>query len=217
MENGPIRAIFWDNDGVLVDTEHLYFQASREALATVGIELTEEDFIRISLRQGESVFLLAADGGATPSQVEGLREARNRRYSELLATEARPIEGVEETLRALHGRLAMAIVTSSLDHHFQIIHRGMGLLPFFDFVLTREAYPLSKPHPDPYRMALARTGLPPEACLVVEDSERGLQASIAAGLRCLVIPSGLTRRGTFPGALAVLQSVREVPAVLANL
>jgi len=210
-----VKAIFWDNDGVLVDTENLYFRATAEVLAGLGIELTRQQFIEISLQAGGSLFSLvpAAVGKA---ELEALRRARNDRYAELLNLETKIVPGAEETLSSLHGRVRMAIVTSSRPEHFSIIHRKSGLLKYFDFVLTREQYVHSKPHPEPYLMALQRSGFQPEECCVIEDSERGLHAAHCAGLRCLAIPGELNRKGDFSLAERILNDIREVPSAVFN-
>jgi len=212
-----IRAVFWDNDGVLADTEGLYFQATAELLLQAGVALTESLFREISLRQGKSAFDLAEARGIPPDEIERLRTARNRRYDELLRQGVRIMEGVRETLPLLHNRAVMAIVTSSHRSHFETMHEKTGLMPFFDFILTREDYNASKPDPEPYRLAVERSGCRPDECLVVEDSERGLQAALAAGLRCIVIPNGLTRGCAFEKAWRVLASCREVPEAIERL
>ncbi|KIH77006.1 haloacid dehalogenase superfamily, subfamily IA, variant 3 with third motif having DD or ED [Geoalkalibacter ferrihydriticus] len=209
-----IKAIFWDNDGVLVDTEPLYFQATREVLAETGVALSREAFIRISLQQGRSAFDLARDQGATPRELEDMRRQRNERYSALLAHAPPALPWVKETLHALHGRCRMAIVTSSLREHFDIIHRNTGILGYFDFILTREDYQHTKPHPEPYLTALKRSGIAPAHCLVVEDTQRGLQSSVDAGLACAVIPNGLTGDSDFSRACHVLGDIREVIGLL---
>lgn len=206
-----IEWIFWDNDGVLVDTEDFYFQASAELLSEAGVELSREQFVEISLRRGASVFDLAA--GDKP-YLDSLRERRNRRYAELLAQGVAPIAGVAETLRALHGRVKMAIVTSSHRDHFDLIHQGTELMGYFDFILTREDYRHTKPHPEPYLTALTRSTGNPARCLVVEDSQRGLESAVAAGLRCLVIPGQLNRQSDFSTAHAILEEITEVPGYL---
>jgi HAD superfamily hydrolase (TIGR01509 family) len=212
-----IKAIFWDNDGVLVATEHLYFQASAEVLAPLGIELSVQTFADISLRRGQSVLDLALTAGGAAVDMEGLRRRRNARYAELLRQQPLVLDGVAETLRALYGRVVQGVVTSSRRDHFDLIHGNSGLIPFFDFVLTREDYQQSKPHPEPYLTALQRCGLHPDECLVVEDTERGLQAALAAGLRCLVIPGALTDGADFSGASGLLGQVREVLTEVARL
>jgi HAD superfamily hydrolase (TIGR01509 family) len=211
-----LRAVFWDNDGVLVDTEELYFEATRAVLAQVGFALDTEQFAELSLRQGRSVFdLVRATVG--DREVERLRSERNTRYAARLAAGVPALEGVEEVLVALRGRVAMGVVTSSNPEHFEIVHRATGLRRYFDFVLTNCDYARSKPHPDPYLAALVRCGLAPEQCIAIEDSERGLAAARGAGLRCIVVPRGLTRGGTFDGAYRVLEHAQELAAVLAPL
>jgi HAD superfamily hydrolase (TIGR01509 family) len=212
-----LRAVFWDNDGVLVDTERLYFEATREALGRAGLELSEAAFADLSLRQGLSVFDLLRRRGTGEGEIERLRAERDATYLRLLQAGALAIEGVEETLSALHGRLRMGVVTSAQRKHFDVAHRSSGLARYFDFVLTREDYGRTKPDPEPYLTALARTGMRPNECVVIEDTERGLLSARAAGIRCIVIPNALARSGDFSTAHAVLSSVRHVVRTLQTL
>jgi len=212
-----IKAVFWDNDGVLVDTEKLYFQATRELLLRTGVTLTEALFRQISLVDGRSAFDLAKAKGVSGEEIERLHEERNRRYKELLTAGVRVMDGVEEVLGALRGRVFLAIVTSSRRVHFDAIHAGTRLLSSFDFVLAREDYVLSKPNPEPYLTAMKKSGFKADECLVVEDSPRGLASALAAGIRCLVIPNDLTRGAPFTGAWRVLESCREVPGEILRL
>ncbi|MFW6171685.1 MAG: HAD family hydrolase [Planctomycetota bacterium] len=209
--------VLWDNDGVLVDTEGLYFQATQRVLQTVGIELTPEQFKAISLRRGESTFRLAAEEGFGPEEIAELRAKRDRIHAESLATRCRVIAGVEDVLRSLRGEVRMIVVTSCRGEHFTIAHANSGLLRYFDGVLTREDFTHTKPSPEPYLKALRRFDLQAEECLVVEDSERGLASAISAGLKCLVVPNTWTREGDFRGAWQVLPDISGVPAEISKL
>jgi HAD superfamily hydrolase (TIGR01509 family) len=211
-----IDAIFWDNDGVLVDTEHLYFEATRDVLGTIEIPLTEDDYRELFLLQGRGAWHLAEARGIPPPEVEALRQRRNARYAELIAREPRVLPHVLDVVSSLHGHYRMGIVTSSRRDHFEIIHRGTGLLPYFDFVVTADDCPRTKPCPDPYLRAIEASGVDPAAGVAVEDSERGLEAATAAGLHCVIVPSRLTRTQTFDGALR-LESIRDLPALLQTL
>ena len=206
--------IFWDNDGVLMETEHLYYQANAEALARAGVKLTLEEFCRISLRQGESVLSLAAGAGLSDGAGAELRRVRDEIYFRLLGEEPQVIPGVRDTLERLHGRLPMAIVTSCRKINFMQMHRESGLLGYFDFILTREDYGASKPDPEPYRTACARAGLPPGRCLAIEDSERGVISAARAGLAVAAIPGAMNRGGDFGAARWLLDGVHELPALL---
>ena len=203
--------IFWDNDGVLVDTEGLYYEASRDALTRIGYDLTAEQFAAISLATGRSVFELATCDATLMDQ---LRDWRNRRYSELLAARQLLLPQVRETLEQLAPHKQMAIVTSSRRDHFDLIHADTDLLHLFDFILCREDYAEAKPDPEPYLKALQRSGREPCRCLVVEDSVRGLAAAKAAGLTCWVVPSAQTRGQDFSAADRILEGIAEVACLL---
>jgi HAD superfamily hydrolase (TIGR01509 family) len=205
--------ILWDNDGVLVDTEGLYFRATQEVLRTADVPLTADQFKEISLRRGESTFVLAVERGITDDEIARLRAERDWRYVELLGSQSWAIDGAEEVLRLLHGQVRMGVVTSARRVHFESAHARTCLCQYLDFVLTREDYQHTKPHPEPYLTAMARHDLRPEDCLVVEDSERGLAAATTAGLPCLIVLSDWSRDADFSGAAQVLESIREVPGV----
>ena len=212
-ESGLIQAIFWDNDGVLVETEHLYFQATQEILASIDIPLTREDYIALFLVQGRGAWHMAEQRGVPAVEIERLRHERNVRYSELLAQATRVMAGVTEVLDALHGRYVMGVVTSSRRDHFDVIHRNTGLLKYFDFVLTASDFSRVKPDPEPYLRAVERSGVPKEACMAIEDSARGLESARAAGIGCIVVPTELTRQSNFTGADKVLGSIGELLTV----
>jgi beta-phosphoglucomutase-like phosphatase (HAD superfamily) len=108
-----VRTVIWDNDGILVDTEELYFKTTREVLSEIGVDLTAELFDQISLMQGRSSFYLAAAHGLKAEVIARLRADRNSRYSDLLRNGVRVLDGVEGTLRQLRGKVLMGIVTSS--------------------------------------------------------------------------------------------------------
>ena len=208
------RAIFWDNDGILVDTEHLYFKATAEILAGAGVVLTEAQYVDLFLVQGRGAWHLAAERGLPETELDRLRDARNALYSRWLSEKPILIDGVRDVLEALNGKYVMGVVTSSRKDHFDAIHRRTGLLRYFDFALTSDDFTHVKPHPEPYMKAIDKTGFDPADCLAIEDSARGLTAARSAGLRCLVVPTPLTRSSDFSGADRILDDIREVLTVL---
>jgi HAD superfamily hydrolase (TIGR01509 family) len=210
-----IKAILWDNDGVLVDTEHLYFEATQTVLSTVGIPLSHEQYIELFLTQGRGAWHLAEEQGISAIEIDRLRDERNTLYARRLTEAPRIISGFATVLQQLSGHYVMGVVTSSRRDHFDLIHESTGLLKYFAFVLTPDDYVRSKPDPAPYLRAIEKSGAGSEACVAIEDSERGLESATRAGIRCIVVPSLLTRHRKFDGAYRVLQSVRELPEVLA--
>jgi HAD superfamily hydrolase (TIGR01509 family) len=208
------KALFWDNDGVLVDTEHLYFEANRAVFATVGYVLTAEKYLEFYLRQSTGAWHELAEQGITPEEAANLRLRRNAIYAKSLSAGGLVIAGVEAALRALKPHFRQAIVTSSDPEHFDMIHRSAGLLKYFDYWITPHDYSLSKPDPEPYLKAIARGGFEAADCLAIEDTERGVAAAKAAGITCWALPSRLTRSCKFASADRILSSLDEALALL---
>jgi HAD superfamily hydrolase (TIGR01509 family) len=209
---GEDRAILWDNDGVLVDTEKVFFEANRRELATLGVEASWADFEEFSLRRGESLLSLS---GLDGDDLRALFARRDAVYSELLSTEEIAIAGMGELLGRLAPRFRMGIVTSSHREHFEIIHARSGLLRHFEFHVVREDYPLGKPHPDAYLAGIDRTGLPPDRCLAVEDSPRGVAAAQAAGLEVVLFaPGGVGVDREVGSVLSRVESADELEEAL---
>ena len=207
-------AIFFDNDGILVDTEPLFLQATKEILATVGVDLSTEVYHDLTMRQGRTVFEMVSAKGISDEQILEMRAVREVRYADLIRAGISVLDGVKETVAALEGVRRTAIVTSSGRMHFELIHEQTGLLPYFEFVLADGDYTHHKPHPEPYELAAERMGVDPSRCLVIEDTERGLTSATEAGMACVVIPNELTEGADFPGALARLDSMHELGPLL---
>jgi len=212
-----VNVLLWDHDGVLVDTERLYFQATRETLASVGVALSESQYRQLFLIESRGAWHLARDRGVSDAAVEELHVARDARYTELLGTGDLVIPGALALLRSLRPRFRMAIVTSSRRAHFEVIHRTTGLPALFELVLTSEDYAVTKPDPAPYLRAVERLGVPRDECLVIEDSRRGLVAAHAAGLRCWAIPSALTASSSFAEAERTFSSLAALGEALDGL
>ena len=210
----PFDAILWDNDGILVDSEFLYYEFTRDALARLGVDLKVSDYQEINLRQGRNVFMLAEEKGVTAEVIARTKEERNVLFRQRIIEGVEIMDGARETLEALHGHLPMAVVTSAHPENLESMHQDHGLEHFFETVVAAGATTRFKPHPDPYLLAAERLGVRPERCLVVEDSSRGLQAAVAAGMPCAVIPNELTRVGDFSEASFRLGNIREVPSLV---
>lgn len=207
------RFILWDHDGVLVHTEPLYFEATRRAIRPLGIELEHEPYLA-DMALGRSAWSRAEAHGADASDIVRHRQERDRIYQELLDSSDISIPGVEDVLRQLSSDYAMAIVTTAKKTDFELIHRQRNIVPHMDFVLANGDYARSKPAPDPYLAALQRFTAAPHEAVVVEDSERGLRAAVAAGIDCVIVANDFVRGQDFSGAAAHIDTLAELPALL---
>ncbi len=203
-----ISGILWDNDGVLVDTERLFFEVNRDFLRQHGIELSHQNFFDWFLCDNRGAWHVLIERGSTAQQIDSYRKQRNAFYTERLERESYLLNpGVEDVLRRLDGRVAMGIVTSASREHFDAIHRKHAIAKYFEFALTEETYARSKPFPDPYVLGLQRFQLDPSQCLVVEDSPRGLRSACAAGIRCIILRNSLTQHDPFTGAYRLVDTM----------
>lgn len=207
---GKIKAVFFDNDGVLVDTEKFYFEANQFVFAKHGIELTAKDYVENFLKKGRGTWHLLKDKNYSEEMISELRAERNEIYLKLITEKSEAIDGAEEVLMRLHGKVLIGIVTSSRKDHFEAIHNRTGFKKYFDFVLTSDDTQNVKPDPEPYLKALERSGFKKDECVIIEDSERGLKAALGAGIRCYIIPTQLTRSSNFTGAEKVLSGIKEI-------
>lgn len=212
-----LQAILWDNDGVLVDTERLFYEANRDMFRAHRLELSPRHFFDWYLADNCGAWHLL-DPLPDATQIARMRAERNRLHAARLAAEQIPaIAGMAALLERLAPRVRMGVVTSSDADHFYIIHDRLDLLRHVEFVLTGESYGESKPSPEPYLLGLQRLGLDAADCVVVEDTPRGLQAAVAAGIRCIVMRHALTRHHPFTGAYRVVDTVAELAAELEAL
>ncbi len=205
-----IEAVLWDNDGVLVDSEMLFFETTRTAFARLGLELTQETWGRLYLGQGKRAREIAALLGGDSSRIATMLEERNEEYRQRLRQAPTLRPKVRETLSQLSGRVRMAIVTGCYREQLELMHASSGLLGFFDAIVTGDECSNPKPHPELYLAGLKALGARAECCLAVEDSPRGLAAARAAGIRCVAVPTELTRMLPFVGALSVEPDVSAV-------
>lgn len=209
-----IKAIFWDSDGTLVDTESIFFKAYKIALKNVGVKLTQDFYIHKQLKENINILELAREKGLSEKEIEGVRFKGYELYEKLLLDDVPVLKGVKETLEKLSGKFSMGIVTSSKKTHFEIIMKSTKLASYFDFFITREDVKNEKPNPEPYILALKKVKLRPEECIVIEDSERGVLAAKKAGIPCYAIPNELTKYNDFSEADKVLKGIEELVDLL---
>lgn len=208
------KAILWDHDGVLVDTEKLYFLSTREVLARAGVDLTAAQYRQYLLAESRGAWHLAEERGISKDEVEELRRDRNRLYQKMVGERDVIIPGAVALLQKLRPHYRMAIVTSCTRANFAAIHRNSPIPGLVEFVLVREDYAESKPDPEPYLLAMKRMGVMPGDCLVIEDSKRGLIAAKAAGIACWIVRSEMTEGLDLDGADRYFDTLADVGAAL---
>ena len=204
----------FDNDGVLVHTEPLYFKANIKALKEYfELSLEFEEYMKI-MSEGTTVWQKALDKGYSQKEIEIARNKRNLYYQEYLKTENILIKSVKEILEKLSKKYKMGIVTTSRRVDFEIIHKDLGIVDFMDFVLCEEDYEFAKPHPQPYLKGLSIFGANKDEAIVIEDSTRGLTAAYKAGIECVIVKNEFTITQDFSNASYFIDTLKELETIL---
>lgn len=212
-----LTTIFLDNDGVLVDTEKYYFEASRYIAQKYGYEMTKEKYLEFFLRTNGGFRPVGKQLGWSEEKLASVRAERDAVYAEYLRTREITLPGVAEGLEKLSKQFDLCVVTSSPRRCFDIIHDRTGFMRFFKKVVDEDQVTNHKPHPEPYLTALAAMKVRPGNGLAIEDSERGLRSAAGAGLRCIVVPRELTKDQDFGKAFAVKKTFLEAVEVIERM
>ncbi|HHE32110.1 MAG TPA: HAD family phosphatase [Chlorobaculum parvum] len=205
-----VEAILWDNDGLLVDSETVFFEMTRRFFADVGLRIDEEFWGIEYLGNARHSAEIALDLGLAPKLIRPLLDRRNEAFVERLQHPVPLMPKVRETIEVLSGKVRLGLVTGSWRDKVMLMHVAHGLLDHFEVIVTGDEVEQPKPHPEPYLKAMAQLGVEPERCLAVEDSRRGMDSAVAAGLRCIAVPNALTRVQRFDRAHAVEADVSGV-------
>ena len=185
-----IKGVIFDLDGVLVSTDMLHFQAWRRLAADLGIaDFTEADNMRqrgVSRMASLEVVLEKGDKSYSQEEKEALAERKNGYYKELLKglTPEDVLPGAADTLKYLRERGVLVGIGSVSKNTPEILTRT-GLNTLVDAVSCGLDITHSKPHPEVFLVGAQKLGLPPAACLVVEDADAGIEAAKAAGMPAL--------------------------------
>lgn len=208
--------ILWDHDGVLVETEPWYYEATRQSILEFGVNLEKAIYLRL-MADGRSAWELALKVGVDELEIKQAKEKRDLAYQQFLDKEDIEIAGVDSVLATLGRSYQMAIVTTAKKKDFNLIHQKRRIVEYMTFVLANGDYARSKPAPDPYLEALNRFGARAEDAVVVEDSERGLRSAVAAGIDCIVVKNDFVRGQDLSAATFTIDSLNELPGLLQTL
>lgn len=194
---GELGLVF-DFDGVIALSEPVHVGAWEDVAREFGRGLPE-GFAELGIgRTDRYCALVLAEAWGEGMTWDAVLRLKQRHYRRRAAEESVLAPGVVETLRYFAGRAPMAIATSSSRHDLEPYFQREGIGAYFDEVLTFESVQEPKPHPEIYLLAASRLGLPPERCVVFEDSVQGATAARAAGTRLIGMTTSFTAEELAP-------------------
>lgn len=206
----PPKAVVFDLDGLMFNTEDLYQEVGGEMLRRRGKLFTGELLDAMMGRPAEVALQLMIDAHALDSSVDELAIETDEIFATLLDHRLQVMPGLLELLAELErAQIPKAVATSSGSDFVQTVLGKFELAPRFQFILTCDDIGHGKPHPEIYILAANRFGLQPREVLVLEDSANGCASAVAAGTLAVAVPAGHSRRHAFPGATLVIDSLAD--------
>ena len=193
-----LRAVIFDFDGVITDSEILHLRAFNQVLAQYGMEITTKDYYKdyLGLTDLDLIKLLVDRRQLELDEqgIENFAEQKKQAFEKLAKSEGRIIEGVRDFLGMLkQNDVPMAICSGALRAEIELILEEAGLRDFFDVIVSAEQVKKGKPNPDGFLLTLEKLNeISPTAtsagqCVVIEDSYWGLEAAKAAGMHSIAI------------------------------
>jgi HAD superfamily hydrolase (TIGR01509 family) len=209
-----LRAVTFDLDGLMVNTEELYDVVMQELCVRRSLQFTDDLRVKMMGRPGHiSIAYMIEHHALVDDTVEGLLEESDLLFSGVLEARLELMPGLLELLNALEvAGIPKGIGTSSRRKYVDQVLARFGLADHFHFILSADDVTHGKPHPEIYLSAAARHGVPPEQMMVLEDSQNGCAAAVAAGAFAVAVPGIHSRTHDFTGAKIVIDSLRE-PAI----
>lgn len=198
-----LRAVIFDFDGVITDSEILHLKAFNQALAPFNIQISTDDYYNNYLGLTDrDLFnfmveknLLHADG----KKIGKLLEQKTKTFEKLAKSECKIIKGVRQFLQMLkQNNILTAICSGALLNEIKIILNSNNLTNFFELIVSAEQIKRGKPHPDGFELTLKKLNKPksqnilPSECIVIEDSHWGLEAAAAARMHTIAVTNSYT-------------------------
>ncbi len=204
-----IRAVIFDLDGLLLDTEPMYMDATRTVLARRSAELDTDLWWRLTGQPSLAVLRGIVEESGLRVRAEQLLAERQMVLDRHLGR-AQPLPGAESLVRRLAShRVPMAIATSITQRAYFATARQHAWFSLFEAVVTRDDIPRGRPAPDLFVEAAKRLDQRPESCLAVENSPSGVEGGRAAGMTTVAVPTAGMDRGVFDEADHLIDSLEE--------
>ncbi|MBR2177008.1 MAG: HAD family phosphatase [Clostridia bacterium] len=215
-----LKAVIFDMDGVIFDSEKLYLECCKEAAEKSGIENIEETCLSCIGLNTERTLTLFRDRYGDDFPLDEFWSYARKRFAEKAQGGLLPVKkGAEELLRYLkNNHVPIGLASSTKTETVRTELTAAGLIHYFDVIIGGDMVPKSKPEPDIFLLAADWLGFPAEDCVIIEDSFNGIRAANASGAFVIMVPD-LVQPTAEISSLAnqILPSLIEVKKYFAEL
>ena len=204
------QAVIFDMDGVLTDSEPLYAEAVNVALAQTGFALTEEDHRAIMGSSIDYTWEWVMARFSLDRDIGYWKERYDSAVLRLLGEKAEPMPGIYQLLDSLEAQgMKLGLATSSQLNWVKAVLARLGIAGRFGSVAACEMVEHAKPAPDLYLAAARGLGVPPEPCLAIEDTPRGIQSAKSAGMLAIALQTDAMAHMNLSAADHIIGSLDE--------
>jgi beta-phosphoglucomutase family hydrolase len=195
-----IQALIFDMDGTIVDNMGVHTAVWLELFLEYGLEMTPLEFqVATAGNTNSQLLRKLINAEMSDAEVEVIASKKENRYREQYRPLLQPLVGLEPLLQqARQANFKLAVATAANEPNIEFVLDGLNLRDYFDTVVGADDVSRGKPHPDLFLLAAERLKLPPEVCLVFEDSLAGLEAAHRAGMQAVAVTTSHTADEMLP-------------------
>ena len=186
-----ISTIIFDMNGVITDDEDLHESATKEVFRDIGVDLTSENYREFCMgRTDPTAFKDLFDEFTIKNEsVENLIVKKSYKYQKLIQGNLKVYPGIIPLIKELYKDYTLALTSSSTFEEVQLVLDQLKLKKHFKVIVTSNDVKHGKPNPEPYLLTAKKLNIKSENCLVIEDSQNGIQSAKKAGMVCIAIPN----------------------------
>jgi HAD superfamily hydrolase (TIGR01509 family) len=206
------RAVIFDMDGVLADSEPVFLDGLNAVIAGTGRRVSEELHQAIMGTSVEDTWAILMRELSLPGSATEYMDTYDAEMCRRLSAVTEALPGAKELVAALRSRgVPIAVASSSWPQWIEALLRGIGLFDSFDALASAVEVAHPKPAPDLYLLAASRVGVDPERCVAIEDTPTGLRSAKAAGMYAVQVRASSTAFPPLPEADAVIETLADFP------
>lgn len=187
---GKIKTIIFDMDGVLIEAKNWHYEALNKALALFGMEINRYDHLVTydGLPTKKKLEMLTMERGLPKGLHTFINQMKQQYTMEIVYAKCKPRFCHEYALSHLvNDGYRLAVCSNSIRSSIEMMLKQASLLKYLEFFISNEDVKQGKPDPEMYNKAIAKLGLEPSECMIVEDNENGIKAARASGAHVMIV------------------------------
>jgi HAD superfamily hydrolase (TIGR01509 family) len=208
-----IKAVIFDMDGLMIDSEPLQSKSIEKILKEYGVDpdYDELGLVQIIGITAKENFRILKDKHRINEDIDILVDKKQNAYLEILKENLVSMPGLVELLNLLKEKgIKMGVASSSKLDHIELVLSGLGIRDYFEIVVSGELLEKSKPHPEIYLTAAKQLGVGPKEAIALEDAEMGVISASSAGIKVIAVPNSSTKKQNFSKAILIVSSLEDI-------